>query len=57
MSNILETKNINKYFEQPVRFHVLKDISIQLARGECFYKKFPTQAPQSPKGEVCPLLK
>ncbi len=34
MSNILETKNINKYFEQPVRFHVLKDISIQLARGE-----------------------
>ena len=34
MSNILETKNINKYFEQPVHFHVLKDISIQLARGE-----------------------
>jgi lipoprotein-releasing system ATP-binding protein len=31
---ILETKNIDKYFLYPVKFHVLKDISIQLARGE-----------------------
>jgi lipoprotein-releasing system ATP-binding protein len=31
---ILETKNINKYFLDPVKFHVLKDISIQLEKGE-----------------------
>lgn len=34
MSPILETKHINKYFLEPVKFHVLKDISIQLNRGE-----------------------
>lgn len=34
MENILETKNINKYFLEPVKFHVLKDISIQLKRQE-----------------------
>ena len=31
---ILETKNINKYFLEPVKFHVLKNISIQLQNGE-----------------------
>lgn len=34
MNTVLETKNINKYFTEPVRFHVLKDISIQLQQGE-----------------------
>jgi lipoprotein-releasing system ATP-binding protein len=34
MNLILETKNINKYFLEPVKFHVLKDISIQLQRQE-----------------------
>jgi len=34
MLPILETKNINKYFLEPVKFHVLKNISIQLGRGE-----------------------
>jgi lipoprotein-releasing system ATP-binding protein len=34
MENILETKNINKYFLDPVKFHVLKDISIQLKNKE-----------------------
>ncbi|GAA5225099.1 ABC transporter ATP-binding protein [Membranihabitans marinus] len=34
MEAILETKNINKYFMQPVKFHVLKDISIAINRGE-----------------------
>ena len=29
MKPILETKNINKYFLEPVKFHVLKDISLQ----------------------------
>lgn len=31
---ILETKNINKYFRNPVPFHVLKDISIKINEGE-----------------------
>lgn len=31
---ILETKNINKYFMEPVKFHVLKNISIQLKKKE-----------------------
>lgn len=31
---ILETKAINKYFYNPVKFHVLTDISIQLKIGE-----------------------
>lgn len=34
MNPILETKNINKYFLEPVKFHVLKNISIQLQRQE-----------------------
>lgn len=34
MQPILETKQVNKYFLDPVKFHVLKDISIQLQRGE-----------------------
>ena len=34
MTPILETKSINKYFLEPVKFHVLKDISIQLQKGE-----------------------
>lgn len=34
MGVILETKNINKYFLEPVKFHVLKDISIKLLDGE-----------------------
>lgn len=34
MTTILETKNINKFFLKPVKFHVLKDISIQLNEGE-----------------------
>jgi len=34
MQAILETKNINKYFYDPVKFHVLQDISISLRNGE-----------------------
>jgi lipoprotein-releasing system ATP-binding protein len=34
MHPILATKNINKYFREPVEFHVLKDISIELQQGE-----------------------
>lgn len=34
MKTILETKNINKYFLDPVKFHVLKDININLKEGE-----------------------
>jgi lipoprotein-releasing system ATP-binding protein len=34
MNPILETKNINKYFLEPVKFQVLKNISFQLQRGE-----------------------
>ncbi|MBX2876113.1 MAG: ABC transporter ATP-binding protein [Saprospiraceae bacterium] len=34
MQSILETRQINKYFLDPVKFHVLKDISIQLQHGE-----------------------
>lgn len=34
MQPILETKHINKYFTEPVKFHVLKDISLQLQRKE-----------------------
>ena len=34
MGLILETKNINKYFLEPVKFHVLKDISLKLDEGE-----------------------
>lgn len=31
---ILETRNIDKYFRKPVRFHVLRDISMRLFTGE-----------------------
>ena len=34
MQPILETNQINKYFLDPVKFHVLKNISIQLQKGE-----------------------
>ncbi|MFD1551729.1 ATP-binding protein [Putridiphycobacter roseus] len=34
MKPILETKDINKYFTDPVEFHVLKDISLKLERKE-----------------------
>ena len=32
--NILETKNINKYFHDPVEFQVLKNISFNVKKGE-----------------------
>lgn len=32
--NILETKNINKYFHDPVQFQVLNNISFQVKKGE-----------------------
>jgi lipoprotein-releasing system ATP-binding protein len=34
MSIVLEAKHINKYFKKPVLFHVLKDISFQIKKGE-----------------------
>jgi lipoprotein-releasing system ATP-binding protein len=34
MSTVLEAQNINKYFEKPTRFHVLKDISFKIEKGE-----------------------
>tara|TARA_R110002124_G_scaffold154602_3_gene321698 strand:- start:22571 stop:23245 length:675 start_codon:yes stop_codon:yes gene_type:complete len=34
MSNVLEAKQINKYFKKPVLFHVLKDINFQVKKGE-----------------------
>jgi len=34
MTPILETRHINKYFHEPVSFHVLKDITIELQKGE-----------------------
>ncbi len=34
MSNVLEARNINKYFRKPVLFHVLKDISFSIKKGE-----------------------
>ncbi len=34
MELVLETKNINKYFKKPVQFHVLKDISLGVKKGE-----------------------
>ncbi len=34
MSVVLEAKNINKYFYDPKKFHVLKDISFQVDHGE-----------------------
>jgi len=34
MSKVLAAKNINKFFKKPVRFHVLKDISFNIEKGE-----------------------
>jgi lipoprotein-releasing system ATP-binding protein len=34
MNSILEAKNINKYFLEPTKFHVLKDISLKVQRKE-----------------------
>jgi lipoprotein-releasing system ATP-binding protein len=34
MDYVLEGENINKYFREPVDFHVLKDISLSIQRGE-----------------------
>lgn len=34
MDNILETKNINKYFEKGEPFHVLKNIHMDVRKGE-----------------------
>ncbi|CAM3545948.1 ABC transporter ATP-binding protein [Flavobacterium gelidilacus] len=34
MSTVLEAKSINKYFEKPTRFHVLKDINFKIEKGE-----------------------
>lgn len=34
MSVILETQHINKYFKKPVLFHVLKDITFKVNKGE-----------------------
>ncbi|AKA35922.1 MAG: ABC transporter ATP-binding protein [Muricauda sp.] len=34
MDLVLETRHINKYFKNPVLFHVLKDISFGIKKGE-----------------------
>ncbi len=34
MSNVLEAKNINKYFHQPVEFHVLRNVGFKVKHGE-----------------------
>jgi lipoprotein-releasing system ATP-binding protein len=34
MGNIIETKNLNKSFHDPVEFQALKNIDIQIAQGE-----------------------
>ncbi len=34
MEYVLETKNINKHFHKPKDFHVLKDISLGIKKGE-----------------------
>lgn len=31
---VLQTRNLNKFFHQPVEFHVLKDINVCVRRGE-----------------------
>lgn len=33
-NTILQTRNLNKYFHNPVEFHVLKDINISVYEGE-----------------------
>ena len=37
MGKILETKNLNKYFEDPIKFQVLKDINFSINHGEFVY--------------------
>jgi len=34
MKTVLEARHINKYFKKPVLFHVLKDISFKINKGE-----------------------
>ncbi|MAY82632.1 MAG: ATP-binding protein [Flavobacteriales bacterium] len=34
MSTVLRAENINKYFREPVLFHVLKDISFSIEQGD-----------------------
>lgn len=34
MSKVLEAQHINKYFKKPVLFHVLKDVSFSVNKGE-----------------------
>lgn len=34
MSNVVEAIEVNKYFREPVEFHVLKDISLTIRSGE-----------------------
>lgn len=34
MKKVLETKNINKYFRNPIDFHVLKDVNLHVNKGE-----------------------
>ncbi len=34
MKSVLETKNVNKHFHKPKDFHVLKDISFGIKKGE-----------------------
>lgn len=34
METVLEARHINKYFRQPVSFHVLKEIDLQVGKGE-----------------------
>ena len=34
MSNVLEVKQINKFFRKPVLFHVLKEINFNVKKGE-----------------------
>lgn len=31
---VLEVEKVNKYFHDPMTIHVLKDVSMQVARGE-----------------------
>lgn len=34
MENILSTRSVNKYFYDPIEFHVLKDITFDVKKGE-----------------------
>jgi lipoprotein-releasing system ATP-binding protein len=34
MESVLEAKNINKYFKKPVLFHVIKDVTFKVGKGE-----------------------